>query len=72
MPSGSTSVGSPKVRFIDAWLVRGTYHVEGGLLKEASLSSPANPFGFVRFLFSFVLRPYAQSTTGTCVPTKPS
>ena len=44
LPEGITAdsvyaiIGTPRTKygFIDAWLVRGTYHVEGGLLKDGT------------------------------------
>jgi len=44
LPEGITSdaiyaiIGTPRTKygFIDAWLVRGTYHIEGGLLKDGT------------------------------------
>jgi len=36
MPSGSTPAWLPQSPLHHAWLVRGTYHVEGGLLKDGT------------------------------------
>lgn len=54
LPDGITpdviyaTVGTPRTKygFIDAWLVRGTYHIEGGLLRDGTgkMVAGANQF----------------------------
>lgn len=67
-------IGTPRTKygFIDAWMVRGTYHIEGGLLKDGTgtMVAGGNQFsrGWAQFITPDVAKKIASFVPG--FPTK--
>jgi len=79
LPEGITAdsvyaiIGTPRTKygFIDAWLVRGTYHVEGGLLKDGTGTLVAGGNQFSR-TWAESMTPDVVRQIATFVPTFPT
>jgi len=66
-------VGTPRTKygFLDAWLVRGTYHVEGGLLKDGTGTLVAGGNQFSRTWAQY-LTPEVARQTAAWIPGFPT